>query len=527
MLRLTNLKISVKTELNTEILLKKSSKALKVSQDKIKNITISKRSIDSRDKNDVLYVLSLDIELKNSKEENKLLKLKNVTEIKPFSYEIPKKESKSHPIVVGFGPAGMLSALVLAKAGLKPIVLERGKKVEDRQKDIEDFFKTGILNTSSNVQFGEGGAGTFSDGKLTTGIKDKRCRYVMEEFVKFGAPEEILYLAKPHIGTDKLISMVKNIREEIISLGGEVLFEHKLTDLVIKDNSIKEVVVKNNDREFSIGCENVILALGHSARDTFEMLVKKPLIISQKPFSVGVRIEHKQDMINKSQYGKFAKYLPAADYKLAVHLKNGRSAYTFCMCPGGYVVAAASEEERLVTNGMSYYARNGENANSALLIGVYPSDFKSDLPLAGVEFQRELEHKAYVVGGGGYVAPMQRVGDILKDKASKEITSVKPTYKPNVKPTDLSLVFPDYIYESLKLGITEMDKKIHGFADENATLTAVESRSSSPIRIERNEELLSSVKGIYPCGEGCGYAGGIVSAAVDGIKCAEALMEKI
>lgn len=527
MLRLTNIKISVKTELTRAVLLKKASKSLKISEEKINEVYLAKKSIDSRDKSDVLYVLSIDVELKNLQDEKKLFKLKNVTEIKPFSYAIPKKENSSRPVVVGFGPAGMMSALVLARAGLKPIVLERGKRVEDRQRDIEKFFETGILDTESNVQFGEGGAGTFSDGKLTTGIKDKRCRYVMEEFVKFGAPEEILYLAKPHIGTDKLIGMVKKIREEIVALGGEVLFEHRLIDLVIKENRIKEVVIKNKEKEFSLGCENVILALGHSARDTFEMLVKKPFIISQKPFSVGVRIEHKQEMINKSQYGDFDKYLPSADYKLAVHLKNGRSAYTFCMCPGGYVVAAASEKERLVTNGMSYYSRNGENANSALLIGVYPTDFKSDLPLAGVEFQRNLEHKAYIAGGGGYVAPMQRVGDILKDKASREITEVKPTYKPSVKPTDLSQVFPDYIYESLKLGIIEMDKKIYGFANENAVLTAVESRSSSPIRIERNEELSASIKGIYPCGEGCGYAGGIVSAAVDGIRCAEAIMEKI
>lgn len=527
MLRLVNIKLPADKKITKEILLKKASKILRIPKNKIKKINISKQSIDSRNKKAVLYVLSADVELINKNDEKYALKQKNVFEVKPFCYEIPKKNSDIKPIVIGFGPAGMLASLILAKSGLKPIVFERGKSVENRQKDIEFFFKTGILNTESNIQFGEGGAGTFSDGKLTTGIKDKRINYVLEEFVKAGAPKEILYLSKPHIGTDKLIHMVKNIRKQIEELGGKIYFEHKLEDIIIKNNKISEVVIKNEKELFSVNTDNIILAIGHSARDTFEMLAKKPILILQKPFSVGVRIEHNQEMINKSQYGEFAKYLPSADYKLAVHLKNGRSAYTFCMCPGGYVVAAASEEKMLVTNGMSYYSRNGKNSNSALLIGVYPSDFKSDSPLSGVEFQRNLEHKAYIAGGGNFSAPIQTVGDILADKKSSEIFDIKPTYAPNTTPADMSKIFPDYIYESIKMGITEMDKKINGFAYKGAVLTAVESRSSSPVRIERSDSLSSSVEGIYPCGEGCGYAGGIVSAAVDGIKCAEAIIEKI
>ncbi len=527
MLRLTNIKIPVNTEITQNILIKKAAKILKLSPDKIKNVSVSKKSIDSRDKKAVLYVLSVDAELFEKNLEKRCLALKNVSEIKYTNYEVVKKSSSSRPVVIGFGPAGMLCALVLSKAGLKPIVFERGGKVEKRQKDIESFFKTGILNTNSNVQFGEGGAGTFSDGKLTTGTKDKRQSYVLSEFVKAGAPKEILYLAKPHIGTDKLIPMVKNIRKQIEELGGEIFFEHKLEDIIIKNGKLSQLVIKNNNEIFSICADYAVLAIGHSARDTFEMLLKKPVVISPKPFSVGVRIEHNQQMINKSQYGDFDQYLPAADYKLAVHLKNGRSVYTFCMCPGGYVVAAVSEKNCLVTNGMSFYLRDGVNANSALLVGVYPSDFLSDDPLGGVSFQRKLENKAYIAGGGGYCAPVQMVDDILNDRKSSKFYDIKPTYRPNTAFSDMREIFPDYIYESLKMGIAEMDKKINGFAYGGAVLTAVESRSSSPVRIERNDELCSAVKGLYPCGEGCGYAGGIVSAAVDGIKCAEAIIERI
>lgn len=527
MLRVNNIKLSADKTITDEVLLKKAAKALRTAENKIKSVKISKKSIDSRDKNAVFFVLSLDIELKNKREEAYFLKLKTVGEVKPFEYKIPVKKSVKRPVIAGFGPGGMMCALVLARAGLKPVVLERGKRVEDRKRDIEVFFKTGILNTSSNVQFGEGGAGTFSDGKLTTGIKDKRCRYVLEEFAAFGAPEEILYLAKPHIGTDRLMDMVKNIRLKIEELGGEVLFEHKLTDMEIKNGAVAGAVALNGNKELFFDTDRLVLAIGHSARDTFEMLADKPIVINRKPFSVGVRIEHSQDMINRAQYGRFAEFLPAADYKLAAHLKNGRSAYTFCMCPGGYVVAAASEEQRLVTNGMSFYKRNGKNANAALLIGVYPDDFPTDDPLSGVEFQRLLEHRAYIAGGGGYYAPAQLAGDLLSDRKSTAFGEVSPTYRPGVTPADLRDIFPDYIYESLKLGLTEMDKKIKGFACRDAVLTAVESRSSSPVRIERSQGLSSAVKGLLPCAEGCGYAGGIVSAAVDGIRCAEAIIEDI
>ncbi len=523
MIKVSNIKIPADITPTTDILKQKAAKFLRVKPTQIQSLEIAKKSIDARDKNDVHYLFSLNIKIEN---ENKFLKLKNVSVVKPFIYEIKKSHSEKRPVIVGFGPAGLLAALVLARAGLNPIVIEQGKKVDERQKDIETFFKTGILNTSSNVQFGEGGAGTFSDGKLTTGIKDPRCRFVLEEFVKAGAPKEILYLAKPHIGTDKLVGVVKNIREEIISLGGEIRFNSLFTDITFKNGNVYGIRVKSDNTDYEIETDNVILAIGHSARNTFEMLAKKNIAMEQKPFAMGVRIEHNQSKINKAQYGRFADSLPAADYKLAVHLPNGRSAYTFCMCPGGVVVAAASEEERLVTNGMSYFARDGKNSNSALLIGINTSDFGSDDVLAGVKLQRELEHKAYISGGGGYKAPVQLAGDILAQRPSKNLGEIEPTYKPLVTPTDLREVFPDYIYSSLRMGIAEMDKKIEGFADPSAVLTAIESRSSSPVRILRGKDLNSlSVKGLYPCGEGCGYAGGIMSAAVDGVKCAEMIIK--
>jgi hypothetical protein len=524
MIKISNIKISADIKPTLELLKKKAAKVLKIKPSDIKSIEISKQSLDARDKTAVHYLFSVNVEVEN---EVRFLKIKNVSAVKPYFYEIKKAQNKNRPVVVGFGPGGMLCALVLARAGLNPIVIEQGKKVEERQQDIETFFKTGVLDTSSNVQFGEGGAGTFSDGKLTTGIKDFRCRFVLEEFVKYGAPKEILYIAKPHIGTDKLVGVVKNIREEIISLGGEIRFKSTLTDIYTQNNNIRGVKIKTTEGEYDIETDDVILAIGHSARNTFEMLVNKNIAMEQKPFAMGVRIEHLQSKINKAQYGEFAKHLPAADYKLAVHLPNGRSAYTFCMCPGGVVVAAASEEERLVTNGMSYFARDGKNANSALLIGINTSDFGSSDMLAGVKLQRELEHKAYIAGGGNYKAPVQLAGDILNQRASTNLGNVEPTYKPLVTPTDLREVFPDYIYDSLRLGIAEMDKKIEGFADPSAVLTAIESRSSSPVRILRGSDLNSiSVKGLYPCGEGCGYAGGIMSAAVDGVKCAEAVILK-
>lgn len=517
MLKISNIKLSVKNKITDELLVEKCRKILKCS--KINSVKLVKKSIDARDKSDIHYNLSVEVSVDN---EDKYLRLKNVSKAKKFEYHIIKESSlKNCPVVIGFGPAGMLAGLTLARAGAKPIIFERGYAVEDRQKAIDNFWKTGVLDTRSNVQFGEGGAGTFSDGKLTTGIKDIRCQYVLRELVRFGAPEEILYDAKPHIGTDKLIDVVRNIRKEIISLGGEIYFNSNVSDINIEKGKVRSVVV--NDSEYI--ADNVILAIGHSARDTFEMLYKKGVDIIQKPFAMGVRIEHKQDMINVAQYGDFAKYLPAADYKLVAHLPNGRSAYTFCMCPGGVVVAAASEEKRVVTNGMSYYKRDRENANSALLIGINTDDFGSDYVLAGVEMQRRLESNAFEVGGGNYYAPVQKVGDFLNKIPSTNEGNVIPSYKPGVKYTDIRKVFPDFMNESFALALMEMDKKIKGFACNDAVMTAVESRSSSPVRITRGENYMSTnVEGLYPCGEGCGYAGGIMSAAVDGVRCGESIL---
>ncbi|WP_250277963.1 NAD(P)/FAD-dependent oxidoreductase [[Clostridium] colinum] len=528
MIRISNIKYPLEKEITENELKAIICKILKSNINDILNIKISKKSIDAREKRGGFYVLSLDIDIKDEK---KYLKIKDVSKVEPFTYTIPKKQCKKSPVVIGFGPAGLMASLILARSGLKPIIIERGKSVYERKKDIDNFWQSGNLNENSNVQFGEGGAGTFSDGKLTTGIKDYRCRVLLEEFVKASAPEEILYRAKPHIGTDKLITMVKNIREEIISLGGLVLFEHKMINLLSKDNTITGVTVENikTGETFNINSDNVILAIGHSARDTFELINNKNHPIEKKPFAVGVRVEHSQEFINNAQYGKFACYLPPADYKLAVRLPNNRGAYTFCMCPGGYVVNASSEKNRLVTNGMSYFDRSGKNANSALLIEVYPEDLDNNNILSGVDFQRELEQKAFIAGGGNYFAPVQKIGDILKEVASTSIGNIQPTFKPGVTPSDFKQIFPDFIYQSIRLGLIEMDKKIKGFADENGLLTAIESRSSSPIRIIRDKQTLQSIKykGLYPCGEGCGYAGGIVSAGVDGIKCAEAIINSL
>ncbi|MBR1736262.1 MAG: hypothetical protein IJ736_04495 [Firmicutes bacterium] len=498
---------------------------------------ILKRSIDARKKPDIFYIYQVGIFLENENEENKIIKKINDNNImltKEVRYQFIDDHLKvnpglnntmlHHPLIIGAGPAGLFCAYVLAKCGYAPVIAERGLMVEDRINKVNDFWNGKGLDPECNVQFGEGGAGTFSDGKLTTGIKDKSCRFILEEFVKFGAPEEILYSAKPHIGTDKLIGVVKRIREEIIALGGEIRFENQLIDIKENKGKIKTAVIKNSKGIYEEAVNYLILALGHSARDTFEMLADKPIMIEQKPFAVGVRIEHKQEMINKAQYGKAAEYLAAADYKLWTHLADGRGVYTFCMCPGGVVSAAASEEGMVVTNGMSYYARDGENSNAALLVGVDSKDFGTEDVFGGIEFQRKLERAAFDVGGRNYFAPVQSVGDILIDRESRELGDVVPTYRPGVTPCDMRDIFPEEIYQSIKRGIIEFDKKLKGFADKNAVLTAIESRSSSPIRIVRDERLYSAIDGVMPCGEGCGYAGGIMSAAADGIRCAERII---
>lgn len=509
MYRLKDIKIreNVSDEEVINMALKKSN----ISKEKVESYRIFRKSIDARNKNDVHFVYTIDIECDDEKV------IKALTEVKEISLPeiINNRKSKYRPVIIGAGPAGLFAALVLARNGLNPIILEQGKKVEERQKDIEEFKNTGRLNINSNVQFGEGGAGTFSDGKLNTGISSPYCKMVLEEFVKFGAPKQILYINKPHVGTDNLIKIVKNIRNEIINFGGTFLFNEKVTDFEIENGELRAVICSER-----IETDTVILAIGHSSRDTFEKLYELGINMEAKSFSVGARIEHKQSMINKSQYGDITKLdLPSAEYKLVYHGED-RSLYTFCMCPGGMVVASSSEEGTIVTNGMSFFARDLENANSAILVGVNPEDFEGESPLRGMYFQKELEEKAFYVGGGDYKAPVQRVEDFLARRITTSFGDVKPTYLPGVKMADLHDVLPKFVTDVMEEGLVYFDKKLKGFADKNALLTGVETRSSSPVRILRNDELMSNVNGLYPCGEGAGYAGGIMSAAVDGIKCA-------
>lgn len=518
MIRIENLKI--REDLKDEEVIKQACLRNKINFEEVIEYSIFKKSVDARNKDDVFYNYAVNVKVKNEK---KYKRAKIVNESKEKISIEKKRISNKQPVIVGAGPAGLFCALTLVNNGLKPIIIEQGKTVEERKKDVDEFLKTGNLNTNCNVQFGEGGAGTFSDGKLTTGLNNEFCRVVLSEFVKFGAPEQISYESKPHIGTDNLIKIIANIRNYIIKKGGVFLFNEKVSDFEFQNGKVTAVICSKK-----IETDTVILAIGHSARDTFEKLNEKNICMEKKNFSVGVRIEHKQEMINKLQYGTKTKLkLPVAEYKLAYHGENERSCYTFCMCPGGTVIASSSEKNAIVTNGMSLFARNGENANSAILVNVSPEDFSGKSPLEGMYFQKELEEKAFILGGGNYNAPIQRVEDFLNNVKTEKIGEVKPSYTPGVTMSNLQEILPDFVTKTLKEGIIYFDKKMKGFASNDAILTGVETRSSSPVKITRNDNYMScSIEGLYPCGEGAGYAGGIMSAAIDGIKCAIKIIEE-
>ncbi|MBR5525111.1 MAG: FAD-binding protein [Clostridia bacterium] len=524
MLRITG--ISLPLSYTDGDLRRRAADLLGVAPGAITACELRKRSVDARKKEAVHFIATVDVTVEG---EEKLLRrhVKNnkISRVEDSPYILPPSISPPAvpPVVVGSGPAGLFAALTLAQAGARPILMERGGDVDSRRAAVETFRRTGVLDTASNVQFGEGGAGTFSDGKLNSGIKDPRCRRVLETFVAAGAPGEILWQAKPHIGTDRLQDTVRGLRREILRLGGQVLFYHRLTDLVIKDGALSSVLVETPEGVREIPCRQVILAIGHSARDTAEMLCRRGLPMEQKPFAVGVRVEHPRAMIDTSQYGPAAGHpaLGAADYKLSCRPDGGRGVYTFCMCPGGVVMAAASEEGGVAVNGMSEHARDAENSNSALLVGVEPGDFGSEHPLAGFAFQRKMEQAAYRLGGGDYRAPAQLVGDFLAGRASVGGGEVTPSYLPGVTWADLRECLPAFVSNSLRAALPMFGRQLTGFDRPDAVLTGVESRSSSPVRLLRDSRGQSAIGGVYPCGEGAGYAGGIMSAAVDGIRCAE------
>jgi uncharacterized FAD-dependent dehydrogenase len=507
------------------------ARRLGISAAELLNFSVFKRSYDARKKNSViLFIYIIDLEVRD--EASVLARFADDPHVRPAPdtnyYPVGQAPAglSERPIVVGFGPCGLFAALLLAQMGFKPIVLERGKDVRRRTKDTWALWRKKTLTAESNVQFGEGGAGLFSDGKLYSQIKDPKFygRKVMHEFVRAGAPEEIMYVSKPHIGTFRLTGVVAAMREEIIALGGEVRFESKVTDLLINDGQLEGVVLANGE---TLRSRHVVLALGHSSRDTFRMLHRQGVFIEAKPFAIGFRIEHPQSLIDQARLGKYAGHpeLGAADYKLVYHAKNGRAVYSFCMCPGGTVVAATSEPERVVTNGMSQYSRNERNANAGIVVGINPEQDFPGGPLAGVEFQERLESRAYELGGRDYCAPAQLVGDFIRGVPSSELGEVEPSYKPGVRLGDLAASLPDYAIEAIREALPAFGKQIRGFDRDDAVLTGIETRTSSPVRITRDNETLQSLnlKGLYPAGEGAGYAGGILSAGVDGIKVAEAV----
>ncbi len=511
-----------------ELLPIRAAEVLRVRPSEIEQLRIVRKSVDARET--ITFVYSVHVQVKHENKALQRLRVNSVSKVKWEKYLPPAAIAAPErpPVVVGAGPAGLFCALILAQAGVKPILLERGECVEQRQKDVEDFWRTGVLNTASNVQFGEGGAGTFSDGKLNTGTKDLRHRYILGKLVEFGAPESILIDAKPHVGTDYLHKAMINMRSELLRLGADIRFGHQVVDIASEDGALTALLVKHGEEIYRLETNHAVLALGHSARDTVEMLFDRGIHMEAKAFAVGVRIEHLQKDMDAAQYGKYAGHpsLPATSYKLSCHLDNGHSVFSFCVCPGGQVVAAASEEHRAVTNGMSHYARDKENINGALLVSVNPKDYGGDTsPLAGIAFQRKLEEAAYALGGGGYAAPAQLVGDFLAGRPSETAGKVQPSYRPGVTFTDLRQCLPDFVSESLALALPMLERKIRGFAQHDAVMTAVESRSSAPVRIIRDERYQSSLRGLYPCGEGAGYAGGIMSAATDGIRVAEQVLE--
>ena len=523
MIRISQIKIPIIEDTKDRIILE-CSKKLRINKNDIESYKINKKSVDARKKPDLFYVYELDLVIKN--EESILKYNKNIikTPTENYKFEVLGSNKLNHrPIIVGSGPCGLFCSYFLVEAGYNPLIVERGEKIEDREKSIERFFETGVLDPNSNIQFGEGGAGTFSDGKLNTLIKDRKYRQkrIFEILVENGAPEEILYESKPHIGTDILRNVIKNIRNKIISMGGDFLFNTTLTDINIRNGKVVSVVL-NNDRE--VDTDILVLALGHSARDTFEILYEKGINITSKPFAVGVRVQHLQKDIDRSQYGEEnLKFIGKASYKLTYQTKNKRGVYTFCMCPGGYVLNASSEEGHLAVNGMSNHERESENANSAVIVTISEKDY-GEGPLAGIKYQRLLEEKAFKLGNGAI--PIQTLGDFKLNKETDELGKIKPVIKGQYKYSNLRDVFSPEISSSIIEAMDYFDHKISGFCSDDVILAAVESRTSSPIRIIRNDDLESNIEGIYPAGEGAGYAGGITSAAVDGVKVAEAIARK-
>ncbi|KHK58188.1 hypothetical protein PI87_00010 [Ralstonia sp. A12] len=530
MLRLSEVKLPLDhAEDDLEAAVRARLADLGVAADGLVRYTVFRRAHDARKRSDIKLTYIVDVEVKDEAAVLKRIAGKPHCGVTPdmtyrFVAQAPEHMTRPRPVVIGMGPCGLFAGLILAQMGFRPIILERGKAVRERTKDTFGLWRKSVLNPESNVQFGEGGAGTFSDGKLYSQIKDPHHygRKVLEEFVKAGAPEDILYLSRPHIGTFRLVSMVEKMRATIHELGGEVRFETRVDDIEIEQGKVRSLKLSNGE---TLRCDHVVLAVGHSARDTFQMLHDRGVYVEAKPFSLGFRIEHPQGLIDRARFGKFAghKELGAADYKVVHHCSNGRAVYSFCMCPGGTVVAATSEPGRVVTNGMSQYSRAERNANAGIVVGITPEDYPGG-PLAGIAFQRKWEERAFELGGGNYQAPGQLVGDFIAGRPSTSLGSVMPSYKPGVHPTDLSTALPDYVIEAIREALPQIDKKIAGFAMHDAVLTGVETRTSSPIRIRRKDDYQSmNVEGLYPAGEGAGYAGGIYSAAIDGIEVAQAV----